>query len=79
LLTENVVQALARQLMVEAMFVCEANGFPIVLTVHDEIVAEPESGDLKALEQIITDVPAWARAMKVPVQIEAWECDRYKK
>ena len=79
LITENVVQAMARQLMVEAMFVCERENFPIVLTVHDEILTEPERGDLKMLEQIMTSRPAWAEAIKVPIQIEAWEGTRYKK
>ncbi len=79
LITENVVQALARQLMVGAMYLCEDHGFPIVLTCHDEILTEPETGDLKALEQIMITLPDWAKAMKVPVQIEGWECERYRK
>lgn len=79
LITENVVQAMARQLMVEAMFVCEREGFPIVLTVHDEILTEPQHGDLKMLEQILTSRPAWAEAIKVPIQAELWEGARYKK
>ena len=29
-----------RDLLVEAMFKCEANGLPIIFTVHDEIVAQ---------------------------------------
>ena len=79
IITNNVIQAMARQLMVEAMFVCEREGFPIVLTVHDEILTEPVHSDLKALEQIMTSRPAWAEAIKVPIQIEAWEGTRYKK
>ena len=39
-LTENVVSALSRELLVHAMFALEAAGYPIVLTVHDEIVVE---------------------------------------
>lgn len=81
LLTENVVQGLARDLMVSAMFKCEKNGLPVVLTVHDEIVTEPEkgNGDAKALEQIMCDIPDWAKHMQIPVAAETWEGDRYRK
>jgi DNA polymerase bacteriophage-type len=81
LLTENVVQALARDLLVTAMFKAEKNGFPIVLTVHDEIVAEPEGkcADALALEQIMCDSPLWARELHIPVAVERWVGDRYRK
>ena len=81
LLTENVVQGLARDLMVHAMFKCEANNMPIVLTVHDEIVCEPEAkyADAKALRQIMQDVPQWAIDLQVPVASETWSGERYKK
>lgn len=81
LLTENVVQGLARDLMVAAMFKCEKAGLPISLTVHDEIVAEPltQDADIKTLEQIMCDSPDWARHMQIPVSVEAWKGDRYRK
>lgn len=81
LLTENVIQGLARDLMVEAMFKLEKNGFPIILTVHDEIVCEPLAKDCdeKAFEQIMRDSPAWATQMKMPVAVETWVGDRYRK
>jgi DNA polymerase len=81
LLTENVIQGLARDLMVEAMFKLEKNGFPIILTVHDEIVCEPdkENTDEKAFQQIMADVPAWAKNMGMPVAVETWAGERYKK
>jgi len=82
LLTENVVQGLARDLMVEAMFKCEKEALPIVLTVHDEIVAEPERVKADAetrLRQIMEDAPAWCREIGVPVSVETWKGDRYKK
>lgn len=81
LLTENVVQALARDLMVEAAFRAEANGFPIVLTVHDELLTEPHwiDADVKALEQIMSERSDWAKAMKIPVATEGWVGPRYKK
>jgi DNA polymerase len=81
LMTENVIQALARDLMVDVMFKLEKNGFPIILTVHDEIVCEPliADADEKAFEQIMTDIPAWAKTMRVPIAVETWKGDRYKK
>lgn len=81
LLTENVIQGLARDLMVEAMFKLEKNGFPIILTVHDEIVCEPliADADEKAFEQIMVDIPAWAKNIKMPVAVETWMGERYKK
>lgn len=81
LMTENVIQGLARDLMVDAMFKLEKNGFPIVLTVHDEIVCEPNIADAdeKAFEQIMTDIPAWAKNIQVPIAVETWKGDRYKK
>ena len=81
LMTENVIQALARDLMVDAMFKLEKNGFPIVLTVHDEIVCEPkrEDADEKAFQEIMCDSPAWAKQIKVPIAVETWQGDRYRK
>ena len=81
LLTENVVQALARDMLVHAMFKCEAEGRPVVLTVHDEIVTEVSAGqsDYKMLEQIMEDAPDWARAMRIPAKAEGWSGERYKK
>lgn len=81
LLCENVVQGLARDLMVEAMFKLEKNNFPIILTVHDEIVCEPlaKDADEKAFEQIMADIPAWAKKIQMPVAVETWVGDRYRK
>jgi DNA polymerase len=81
LLTENVVQGLARDLLVTAMFKLEKENFPIVLTVHDEALAEPMEKDVdeQAFAQVMTDLPSWARELQVPVAVETWSGGRYRK
>lgn len=81
LLTENVIQALARDLLVDAMFKCEKENLPIILTVHDEIVCEPltQNSDHEMLRQIMSDRPRWAVDMQVPIAAETWAGDRYAK
>lgn len=81
LLTENLASALARDLLVTAMFKCEKNGLPIVLTVHDEIVCDAEKrvDNAQMLKQIMEDRPQWAIEMGIPVASETWQGDRYRK
>lgn len=81
LLTENVAQALARDLLVAAMFKAESNGFPVVLTVHDEVVSEPLEKDVDevAFQQLMCDSPAWAAKLGIPVATETWAGNRYRK
>lgn len=78
-LTENVVQALARDIMVHSMFLCEANNYPVVLTVHDEIICETPAADAAMLQQMMEDRPQWAVAMGCPIAAECWAGARYRK
>jgi DNA polymerase len=79
LITENIVQAIARDIMAEAKLRARAAGYPPILTVHDEIVSEVPAGfgDVKEFEQILTEVPAWARGL--PIAAEGWRGLRYRK
>ena len=78
-LTENVASALARELLVHAMFALEAAGYPIVFTVHDEIVVEHPTIAKETLERIMSERPAWAEKLGVPVKAKAWVGKRYAK
>jgi DNA polymerase len=75
--TENVVQAISRDLLADAMQRVEAAGYPIVLTVHDEIVAEvPEGfGSTEEFARIMTRAPSWA--LTLPIAVKAWTGSRF--
>jgi DNA polymerase len=79
MLTENVVQAISRDLMCEAMERVEALGYTIILTVHDEIVAEVlvDFGNLKEYERTMSMCPPWANGC--PINVEGWRGFRYRK
>jgi DNA polymerase bacteriophage-type len=78
-LVENQTQAVARDIMAEAMLRVEATGiYTPILTVHDEIIAEgPLAGDVHEFEQLLTTLPKWAKGC--PVGAEGWKGPRYHK
>ncbi len=79
LLTENVVQATARDMMATAMMALEIKGYPVILSVHDEIICEvpDDFGSLDEMIDIMTRVPAWAQGC--PINAEGKEGKRYRK
>lgn len=79
-LTENVVQATARDIMRDAVLRLEAAGYPIVLRVHDELVAEvPEgTGDIDEFERIMSEPPTWAPGWPIRAA-GGWRGKRYRK
>lgn len=74
-LCENATQAIARDLLAEAMVRLNDAGLKIVLHVHDEIGVE--GYHLEDLERIMTEVPRWAKGM--PIDASAFTCERYRK
>ena len=81
IICENIVQALARGILVGAMGRLTAAGHPLVLTVHDEVIAEvplavADKGQFKA---IMLHRSKWIDDIGVPLDVDAWVGPRYKK
>ncbi len=79
MLCENVVQAIARDLMCEAMIRVEIAGYQIILTVHDEIISEDDEdfGSQEEFEKIMAISPPWSTGC--PVAVEGGCITRYQK
>lgn len=77
MLTENIVQAVARDLLVDAMLRVEER-WPVVLTVHDEVVVEMDPTDSEEeFENLMKRTEPWANGL--PVDVETWKGERYRK
>jgi DNA polymerase len=80
-LAENMTQAIARDLLADAMVAIEAEGIEIVAHVHDEVVAEVKQFRAQyALERMValmSEAPAWAEGL--PLAAEGFHGRRYRK
>lgn len=76
----HIIQGTARDVLVEGMFDLEERGYPLVLTVHDENLAELPFGQGSAQEMaaIMSRVPSWVDG-DLPLAAKAWEDVRYAK
>lgn len=79
LLVENIVQATARDFLAESMLRVESKGYPIIASVHDEIVCEVEvgKGSLQEFENLMKQSPIWGKGC--PIEVEGFETERYRK
>lgn len=77
-LTENIVQAVARDVMADAMRRLEAKAYPVILTVHDEIVCVISSARVSYdFKELMEAVPTWATGL--PIKADCWRGRRYRK
>lgn len=78
-LVENIVQAIARDCLAEALLKLDAAGFDIVMHVHDEAVIEVDE-DLHTLEtinKIMSEPISWAPGL--PLTADSYSTPYYKK
>lgn len=86
IITENIVQAVARDILVQALRALEEAGWPVVTHIHDEVVCEiPENRRGLEETELITEVseimcrpPYWADDDLV-IKAAGYTCRRYHK
>ena len=81
-LTENIVQAIARDLLGFAMLTLKASGYGIVMHIHDEVVIEDEGGlppehKLKNICSLMSIAPEWAKDL--PLRADGFYTNFYMK
>jgi DNA polymerase bacteriophage-type len=78
-LVENIVQAIARDVLADAILRLHRVGYKIVMHVHDEIVSEmPDGkGSTQEVDRIMGTPIPWAKGL--PLKAESYETLYYKK
>ena len=74
-LTENVTQAVARDLLADAMIRLDRAGYPIVGHIHDEVMIEHD--DVAGVQAVMKTGPSWAAGL--PLDASADSLFRYAK
>lgn len=79
LMTENMIQALARDIFLQAVVRMYDKGLKVKLTVHDEvIVSAPSCFNVREIEEEFEKQPDWAEK-PLPLGCESAIVDRYTK
>lgn len=80
-LTENIVQAIARDLLANSMLQLEAAGYKIVCHIHDECLAEVPKENAQAyyekMAHIMSIPPTWAH--DIPLRADGYVTPFYLK
>lgn len=80
-LVENIVQAVARDLLAESLKKCVESGIDVIAHVHDEIIAEaPEAvaaETYRKMIDIMSQPPDWAKGL--PLGADGFTADFYQK
>lgn len=75
-LVENITQAVARDVLAEAVVRLSDAGYPVVGHVHDEILVEG-AYHVDRIAGIMSESPAWSTGL--PLGAEGYNCRRYRK
>jgi len=73
LITENIVQALARHIVMEQLLIVNES-YPVALTVHDELVCVVDKAEAKDardyIEQVMSTPPKWWPELPVKAEVK---------
>ena len=78
-IVENIVQAVSRDLLAEAMLRLDEAGYKIAAHVHDEVICEVPIGEGSVEEMcaIMAESPKWVKGL--PLKADGYECNFYMK
>lgn len=79
-LTENIIQAMARDILVYGAMCAEQAGYPILFSVHDELISETKNDttyNIREFNRLICIRQSWAESL--PLRAAGYESQRYKK
>lgn len=79
-LTENIVQAIAADILFDGLLAADEAGYDPILSVHDELITEPANDpiyDDKGLSKLMVNSSPWSTGM--PLAAKGFTAQRYKK
>lgn len=79
IITQNLCQATARDMLVNGMMTAESNGYEVRFHVHDECIAmlPNQTGSIGDFMDQLTTTPSWAKDF--PLASEGFEAPTYRK
>jgi len=77
-LAENITQAISRDLLASGQIRFAETCYPIVLHVHDSLIAEVDkgAGDVEEFSSLMAESPAWAHGL--PVEAEGYRSRHFQ-
>jgi DNA polymerase len=77
---ENLIQAISRDILAEALKRLEYAGFCSVLHIHDEVLCEVQQGfgSLGQFHQLLVQAPTWAEGLPIAAP-NCWSNNRFRR